>query len=72
MSAMKNLDLMLQHISDGAEDYEENKSLISMHLDGQLAYDKLPEVLQRVVMDWEVEEMELENNQLTDEEIEAW
>lgn len=59
MSSMKNLDYIVRDISIDESEYDENKTLISMHLNGELAFKDLPFMLQNAMMQWENEEMEL-------------
>lgn len=60
MSAMKNLDLILQQNSPTPEEYDENKTLISMHLDGIIEANKLPQHLKDILFQWEQDELELD------------
>lgn len=60
MSAMKNLDLILQQNSPTPEEYDENKTLISMHLDGIIGANKLPQHLKDILFQWEQDELELD------------
>lgn len=62
MSSMSNLDLMLQHVARNNAEYEQYKSLINQHFNGDLRSDDLPQVLKDVLFDWEIEEMELSAN----------
>ena len=72
MSAMKNLDLMIQQRTQSPEDYIEAKEMISMNINGEIPFDQLPPRFQQLIYDWESEEMELEYNGLTDDAIEEW
>ena len=59
MSAMKNLDLMVQETSVTPEDYEENKTLICMHMNGEILFEQLPQHLKDLLFQWETQEIEL-------------
>ena len=59
MSAMKNLDFIIQNISMGPDEYDDNRELVSAHLNGELKFNDLPSHLQNAMTQWENEEMEL-------------
>ena len=70
MSAMKNLDFIIQNISMGPDEYQENVELISSHLNGERKFDDLPTHLQNAMITWENEELELEPKNYHD--IQSW
>ena len=70
MSSMKNLDLIIQEVSTTPEDYDENKSLISMNLSGELEFKDLPTKLQDAMFQWEQEELELDS--IDQYDIQPW
>ena len=70
MSAMKNLDFIIQNISMGPDEYNDNKELISANLNGELSFNELPVHLQTAMLEWENEEMELAPKELYD--IQSW
>ena len=51
---------MVQKISVTPVEYENNKALISMYLNGDLTSDQLPQDIKDVLFQWEVEEAEIE------------
>ncbi len=59
MSAMKNLDFIVQNISIGPDEYQENVELVSAHMNGDIKFNDLPHNLQNAMLQWENEEMEL-------------
>ena len=71
MSAMKNLDLIIQNISMGPDEYNDNKELISANLNGELSFNELPVHLQTAMLEWENEEMELAPKE-NYHDIQAW
>lgn len=72
MSAMKNLDLMIQQTVTTPDDYEDLKTQINMHISGEIQWFELTQQAKDILHQWEIEEMELESNEPTDEDIEAW
>ncbi len=60
MRSMNNLDLMVQEICMTPEEYEDNKAMVSIYLNGELSLDQLPQHLKDVIFQWEAEETQLE------------
>lgn len=54
----KELDQKIRTVSMSEEEYEENKHITALHLNGELGLRELPEVLQQAIFDWEIEENE--------------
>lgn len=59
MSAMKNLDFIIQNISMGPDEYDDNRAIVSSHLNGEIQFNDLPQHLQNAMIEWEHDEMEL-------------
>ena len=70
MSAMKNLDFIVQNISMTAIEYEDNKELINAHMYGKIPFSELPEKIQSAIVEWESDELELGAENYHD--IESW
>jgi hypothetical protein len=62
MSAMSNLDLMVKGVSMTDEEYENNKALISRHMNGEIVTQDLPQHLKDILFEWETDELELNHN----------
>lgn len=56
---MKTLDLMIQEQSPSQGQYEFNRTLIQLHLDGELSYNLLPQHLQDMLWEWELDSIDI-------------
>ncbi|MBF0571112.1 MAG: hypothetical protein HQL12_04505 [Candidatus Omnitrophica bacterium] len=60
MKSMNSLDLMVRQISMTPVEYEKNKAIVSMYLDGELKSNQIPQYIKNVMFQWEAETIELE------------
>lgn len=60
MKSMSQLDLMVQEMSMTSIEYEEYKEFISMYFNGDLKLDRLPMEVRDVLLQWEIEESDLQ------------
>lgn len=50
MSVYNTLDVMIKDL--GMENYENNKRLVILHLEGKIPYMELPKDVQELIEDW--------------------